>query len=371
MSSGASGKESAAHADIDPQGLRRVEQVFHEQLDNGLHAGAQLVVMRGERIVLDLAGGSMRPNDRLPVTGDSLFLIFSATKPWTALSIHLLAERGRLDLFEPVAKYWPTFGKEGREKVTIAHVLSHRGGFPVGPGWLTWDKWGEWANVVRAMEQVRLRWPPGNTVAYHPLNFGWVLGEVVRRVDGRSVGQFFHDEFCRPLNLRHTFLGLPPALAGTVACLSDHSGESPFVADFNRPEVQQAQIPAGGGITTARDLARFYAMLIAGGTFNGTRILAQETIRRATTPSSEGSIDATLQIPMRWAFGFHLGGRHSPFGSTSSPTAFGHAGHGSTLGWADPARGLAFAMLTNGVQSRTVNFQRFVTISDAVLDACR
>jgi CubicO group peptidase (beta-lactamase class C family) len=353
---------------VNPEGLRAIERVFHEQLAAGLHAAAQLVVMHRGEIVVDLAGGWTRPG--VPATSDSLFLIFSATKPWTAMAVHLLAERGRLQLADAVARYWPGFAQSGKERVTIAHVLSHRGGFPLGPGWLTWEKWGDWPEVVRAMETVRLRWPPGTTVAYHPLNFGWVLGELVRRVDGRRLGQFLHDEFWGPLRLQHTFLGLPETLAGQVAHITDHTGKSPFVADFNRAEVQRAEVPAGGGITTARELARFYALLAGGDTLDGTRVFAPDTICAATRPSSEGEIDVTLQLPMRWAFGFHLGGGGSTFGTASSPAAFGHAGHGSTLAWADPGHNLAFAMLTNGVQERAANYRRFVTVSDAVLAAC-
>ena len=355
---------------MDGGGFSGVQRLFGEQIAAGLHDGAQLVVMQHGRVVLDLAGGVAHREPRTRVTPETLFLIFSATKPWTAMSIHLLAERDRLSLDDPVSKYWPGFAGDGKERVTIAHVLSHRGGFPIGPSWLTWDKWGDWPKVVRAMEEVRMRWQPGEAVGYHPLNFGWVLGEVVRRVDGRTIGRFIREEIAEPLALQHTYLGLPPALHGQVASITDHSGESAFVADFNRPEVRGVEIPAGGGVTTARDLARFYAMLAAGGTLEGTRVFAAETVRRATQPSSEGETDRTLQLPMRWAYGFHLGGRRSAFGATSSDTAFGHAGHGSTLGWADPTRQLAFAMLTNGVQGRVTNFQRFTTISDAVLAAC-
>ena len=135
-------RAAAREARVEPDAFERVGEVFAKQLESGLHPGAQLTVRRNVLVLLEAAGGTMRPGEPgPPVTADSLFLIFSATKPLTAMAIHLLAERGRLDLEAPVARYWPEFGCLGKESVSILHVLSHQGGFPLGPKWLTWDKW--------------------------------------------------------------------------------------------------------------------------------------------------------------------------------------------------------------------------------------
>lgn len=364
--------DAAARAtDTDPAALDKVVEVFSAQLESGLHPGAQLTVRRHGEILLEASGGTTRPGEPGPaVTAETLFLIFSATKPLTAMAVHLLAERGRIDLEAPVARYWPEFGTRGKERATVLQVLSHQGGFPIGPKWLTWDRWHDRASVARAMEERQAKWEPGADVGYHPLNFGWTLGELVRRVDGRSLGRFLAEEILAPAGLRETFLGLPPELDERVAHHVDLSGEFEFVADFNRPEVHAAEAGAATGITTTRDLSRFYTLLLRGGEIDGVRLFRPETVARATQVVVDGQRDRTLEVPVRWALGFHLGGSLSAFGRRSSPLTFGHSGHGSTTAWADPELGVACAYFTNGVRSSVENYLRMTRLCDAVLAAC-
>jgi CubicO group peptidase (beta-lactamase class C family) len=355
----------------DPAALEGVLRIFDGMHAEGTHPGAQLTVRRRGRILIQAAGGTMRPGEPGPaVTQRTLFLLFSATKPLTALAVHMLAERGALDLDAPVARYWPRFGRHGKERATVAHVLSHQGGLPLGPKWLTWDRWCDLDTVARAMEERPARWVPGEDVGYHPLNYGWVLGELVRRVDGRTLGRFVADEITGPLGLRDTYLGLPPAREAEVAHHADLSGESEFVTDFNRPEVHGVECGAATGISTTDDLTRFYTLWLQGGELDGVRLLRPETVARATTVVVDMRRDRTLQVPVRWALGFHLGGPTSAFGRRSSPHTFGHSGHGSTIAWADPELGVALAFFTNGVQASLVNYMRMTRLSDAVLAAC-
>jgi CubicO group peptidase (beta-lactamase class C family) len=364
-------RDTARDAGLDPAALERVGEVFASQLEAGLHPGAQLTVRRRGAIVLEASGGTSRPGEAgPPVTADTLFLIFSATKPLTAMAVHLLAERGALELEAPVARYWPEFGCLGKESATLLHVLSHQGGFPLGPKWLTWDRWRDPADIARAMAERPARWEPGSDVGYHPLNFGWVLGEVVRRVDGRSLGRFLADEITGPIGMRETWLGLPAELHERVAHHVDFSGEFEFVADFNRPEVHAAEAGAATGITTTRDLTRFYTCLLRGGEIDGVRVLRPETVARATGVVVDGARDRTLGVPVRWALGFHLGGPVSAFGRRSSPLTYGHSGHGSTTAWADPELDLAVAFFTNGVRGSVENFLRMTRLNDAILGAC-
>lgn len=364
-------RDAARALGVDADALARVGEVFASQLEAGLHPGAQLTVRRRGEILLEAAGGRMALAEDAPaVDGDTLFLVFSATKPLTACAVHMLAERGKLDLDAPVARWWPEFGVRGKEGATIVHLLSHQGGFPIGPAWLTWDRWSDRAEVARAMEERWAKWEPGTDVGYHPLNYGWALGELVRRIDGRSLGRFLAEEVFGPLGMRDTWLGLPPELDGRVAHHADLSGEFDFVADFNRPEVHATEAGAATGITTTRDMTRFYTMLLRGGELDGVRLLRPETVARAVHPVVDGARDRTLEVPVRWALGFHLGGPLSAFGRHSSPRTFGHSGHGSTTAWADPVRDLAVAFFTNGVRASVDNYLRMTRICDAILATC-
>ena len=354
----------------DRAGLERVATLFQEQLDEELHPGAALTVRRRGQVVLEAYGGTARPGERgAPVTPETLFLVFSATKPLTAVAVLLLAERGQLSLDSPVAEYWPGFAQKGKGAVTVRHVLTHQGGFPTGPSWLTWDRWQCRDDIVRAMEERTPRWEPGSAAGYHALNYGWVLGELVHRVAGRSLGRFLRDEVLDPLGLQQTWLGLPASLHARVARLLDVTGSYDYVADFNRPEVHAAECGAATGIMTTRDLSRFYSMLVAGGALDGVRILSEKTVARATSPAIETEKDRTLQVPMRWGLGFHLGRSPSPFGTRPCPRTFGHTGQGCTLAWGDPSRDLAVAYFTNGVQESVANFLRSSRLSDSILRA--
>ena len=342
-----------------------------------LFRGAQLALYRRGRRVLDAGAGLARERTGVEVAPDTLFVMFSATKGLTALALLRLHERGALHWDEPVVKYWPEFARSVPQKtsVTIRHVLSHRGGFPIGPGWLTTRHFASRDALRRAMEEVPLRFGPGERAAYHPMNFGHVLGEVVERADGRDCGRLLRDEVFAPLGLRDLHLGLPaePALEARMAwCYNDlgalptgadppadagdpvaraarleaRFGDTPELAHgFNRPQTWRAVLPAAGAIGCARDLARVYAVLAQGGAEGGVELCTREGLEAATTPVSRpGEVDATLGLVMRWGTGFHMG----MYGRGSTLRTFGHAGMGGQVAFADPARELAFAFLTNG-----------------------
>lgn len=364
-------REAALETGIDPARLDRVADLFRGQLlEERLHPGASLTIRKHGRIILEAWGGSMRPGaDEPVVTPETLFLIFSATKPLTATAIHMLVERGQLDIEAPVADYWPGFAKNGKDAVTVRHVLTHQGGFPTGPGWLTWEHWRTREKIVRAMEERPLRWEPGAQTGYHALNFGWVLGELVHRIDGRSLGTFLTEEVFRPLDLRDSWLGLPRDEHPRVARLIDLSKNHQYIPDFNRPEVHAAECGAATGITTTRDLSRFYSMLVAGGEIDGVNLLKHETVTGATAVAVSTERDSTLGVPMNWGLGFLVARDPSPYGAKANARTFGHTGQGCTVGWGDPTRGLAVAYFTNGVQESVANFLRNSRMSDAILEA--
>jgi CubicO group peptidase (beta-lactamase class C family) len=380
---------------------------FREAVEAGeLFHGAQMAVYRDGRRVLDVGGGLARVRTAMPVDPDTLFVTFSATKGVAALVMLMLYERRKLHFDEPVAKYWPEFAKQVPEKasVTIRHVMSHRGGFPVEPAWLTARYWNDRAAIRRAMEQVPLAWIPGERNGYHAMNFGHMVNELVERIDGRDCGRFAREEIFQPLGIRDFHLGLPddadeervawcynrldagPAGQRTgvaveaVVAAEVQGAEEIYEPDperpdalpeerhpFNRPATWRAVLPAAGGIASARALARFYAPLALGGELAGVRLVRQESLDHATTPTNRREdTDRIIGFKLRWGTGWHMG----MHGQGSSLRTFGHGGAGGQIGFADPERGLAFAFVCNGQRKPDFLPWRY-QLQGQALQACR
>ena len=369
--------------DMDPQALQEVERLFHEQLSQRLHPGAALAVYRHGRLVLDLYGGLADRESGKPVERGTMFVLYSSTKPLAAVCLHILWQRGRLRWDDPVAAHWPEFAKNGKEGVTVRHVLTHQAGFPETPWSLTWNKWRDWDFVVQTMENIVPEYAPGEVMAYHPRNFGWVIGELVRRIDGRPFNRFLQEEVTAPLGMNDAYVGLPPELEPRVSRVHamEDCDRPVSIPAYNEPEVHQAVHPAGGGITTARDLARFYAMLEGGGALEGARILTMETVAEVTALQVEG-MDLSLGQHKSRSLGLVINDARmglpvpddNPDGASSGPSdcpSFGHGGQATSVGWADPCLGLAVAYITNGARSEDTNVPRLAEISKAVREACR
>jgi CubicO group peptidase (beta-lactamase class C family) len=330
---------------------------------------AQLCVIRYGQVVLDRYFGC-GPR--------SLFWIFSASKPYVAVLIHLLADRRLLSLDDPVSAHWPEFAAKGKGGITIRHVLQHRSGL-AAIGTTIGDvlTLADWSRFIRRIENAEPRRPAGEAPAYQPLVYGFILGELVQRVTGKPVAEVLATELLRPLEAHDTYLGLPnaewdrhvpivaPGLRGLAA-----------QAIINRKSTRRAIIPAAGISTTARDLARFYFMLLRSGSFGGVRILSVKAIENARVPSNDGEIDRTANLHIRWSNGFQLGGPRpdpesfSPLGQRSSPRAFGHNGSNCCIGWADPDRHLVFTYLTNRLNNRRDGASHLAAVADAVISAC-
>ncbi|SEF23235.1 CubicO group peptidase, beta-lactamase class C family [Amycolatopsis pretoriensis] len=315
-------------------------------------ARASLCVLRDGRVLLDIG------------PPDALYWIFSASKPFVALLVHELAARSDLDLDDPVARYWPEFAGGGKGAVTIRQVLRHRSGFATARGFardaLTMT---DWPRAVRAIERAPLRWEPGAVPAYQPIVFGHILGELVRRVTGTSVGSLLTTEFLGPLGLADTFLGLPSSLWSRHVPVRGHGLGGPLVARVvNRRAVRGAVIPAAGISTTARDLARFYQALLDG--------FAGPAVAEARRPSGEAVVDRTIGTRIRWAQGFQLGGVGRPMGTLSARETFGHNGSNCCIAWADPGRRLVFAYLTDRLVSGHSAAAHLGEVADAVLKSC-
>jgi CubicO group peptidase (beta-lactamase class C family) len=325
---------------------------------DGAQLGLQVAAyLHGELVVDAWAGVADRATGR-PVDGDTLFTIWSAGKGLVATCVHLLAERGRLDYDAPVAAYWPAFGARGKDRVTVRDALTHRAGVPQLPPGTTAAALADWDGMCAAIAAQAPLWAPGTQTGYHAYTFGWILGEVVRRIDGRPLGAFVREEVGAPLGAPDLHFGLPDAVAPRAAVMElsqeqrealraapDSLLERAFPYDlrdqFNRPDLQRAAIPGAGGIATARAVARHYAALIGEGV-DGVRLLPPERVRVATALQTDAR-DVVLDSTPRKALGYWLGGvDDSVLGTRLS--GFGHPGYSGAQGFADPEVGFALGL---------------------------
>lgn len=362
--------------DASREAFEPVERLFRDQMAvQRLHPGASLAVWRRGRLILDLHAGLADTQQGTPVSPDTLFVLFSSTKPLASVAVLQLVERGLLDLDEPVAKCWPGFARNGKHTVTVRHVLTHRGGFPETPP-LAASKWTDWPAVIAAMEDITPRFRPGTVSAYHAINHGWVCAELVHRVDGRPFPRYLREEITGPLGMHDTYAGLPDAaLVGRIARVHATEDTDDFWLGrtFNRADVLQSTTPAANGVSTARDMARFYGALLGGGSLDGATILRPETIARATAVEIDAELDHSLGLEMRRGLGFNLGGMAGSnlrFGSQTTERTFGHGGAGTSICWADKDLDAAMVFIPNGFRSEATNVPRSRALSDAVRKAC-
>ena len=355
--------EASAHdVGMDPAGLERAVALISART-----ASAQLCVLRDGQVVLDRVFGCET---------SALFWTFSVSKPFVALAVHLLVERRLLTLDDPIAQHWPEFARNGKERITVRHVLTHRAGIPFASGGLLGDvaAMADWDRSIALVENATPWWPAGRVVGYHILSYGFVLGELVQRVTGMPIRDFVHANLFAPLGLGDIELGLAYAdwprhvpLRGQV--MTDQVRR----VVFNRRNVRQAVIPAASISATARAIATFYRMLLAGGELDGVRVLEPGTIDEARQISSDGEVDQLMHHPVRWAQGFQLGGPvgpRRPTGTHADLRTFGHNGSSICNTWADPGRGLVFVYLTNLGAPRRAALRHNADLSDVLLEAC-
>jgi len=380
-------------------GFERVREAFGRNFEQGGDVGAALCVYRHGRKVADLWGGVAGSGTGREWARDTLQLVYSATKAATATCAHLLAQRGELDLDRPVASYWPEFAAAGKADIPVRWLLSHRAGLPVIDHPIPLADLLAWDPMATALAAQRPVWEPGTAHGYHGRTYGWLVGEVIRRVSGRSVGRFFAEEIAGPAGLDF-FIGLPGDERGRVShmVIDDPPGSEtvasipieqvpeqfrPLLAaftdpgslmnrafalcvpdiDFNDPAAQAAEIPSSNGICTADGLARLYAGLI--GEVDGVRILDAATTAAATAEQAAGT-DQVLLVPSRFASGFMLPTNESPLGG---PTSFGHPGRGGSLGFADPDSGIAFGYVVSHIR-QDMNDTRAAYLVSAVRACC-
>lgn len=381
----------------DPAFLKVRDEFTRNFAERG-EVGASVCVRIDGRTVVDLWGGLTDRAEKTPWARDTLCLIWSCTKGAVALCAHLLADRGQLDLDAPVVRYWPEFGQSGKEAIPVRWLLDHQAGLPAIRSPLRPGEIYDWQSITDRLAAEEPFWKPGTRQGYHATTFGHLVGEVIRRVSGRHVGRFFRDEVAGPLALDF-HIGLPVGeeqrVAPTIKADPLPPGEPPwqFYAEANRDpnslqslsmkntgrrsprdyesiEAYQAVLPSQGGITNARGLAGLYAALAT-----GNRLVSRETIRKMQNVSSATAIDAVLLTGLRFSLGFMKSSdnRWREPGARDSlilpESAFGHAGMGGSLGFADPEAQLSFGYVMNKQGRGVLLNERGQRLVDAVYDA--
>jgi len=359
----------------------KVRNVLESLVQDGGEIGVQVAAFLDGKLVINAWAGFADEVSKSPVDSGTLFTAFSLSKGITATCIHILADRGFVDYDAPIANYWPEFATRGKSRATIRHALTHRAGIPQDPPGFDIEMMCDWDTVCRAVAGLEPLWEPGTRIRYHALTYGWILGEVVRRTDGRSIQQFLHEEICRPLGITDLYFGAPPEAEHRIATLKNVPGLAESLsrmgiplnhplrdpaATFNRPEVRRATIPGAGVIVNACSLARHYAMLAGGGALDGVRLLSQERIAIAGAPQPE----EPDTIDFRWwtghGLGYTLGGGPGP--RKGLPHALGYEGVG-TVGFADPSCGFAFAFLKNLLDMSSNEMDSATRVTEVTMEA--
>jgi CubicO group peptidase (beta-lactamase class C family) len=373
----------------DPK-FNRVKDVFAENFEKRNEVGAAAAVMLDGKNVVDIWAGHANREKTRPWTRDTLVNVYSTTKGVTAICAHRLADKGLLDIDAPVAKYWPEFAQAGKDKLPVRYLLSHQAGLAAVRKPLDDDALFNWNKMTTALAEQEPWWEPGTKHGYHALTFGYLVGEVIRRITGKTPGKYLREEIAGPLGLdlhigldakddarTGDMIAMPPPGPGEPNLFAEvmKNPESvAFKAFMNPPngmrpgmvntrEWRAAEIPAANGHTTARSLAKLYGVLARGGELDGVRVMSKEQVAQCSIEQSAGP-DALLVINTRFSLGFMM----SQPGASLGPNAksFGHPGAGGSLGYADPEAKIGFGYTMNKMHASLLIDPRATALIEAV-----
>jgi CubicO group peptidase (beta-lactamase class C family) len=395
--------------------LQRLKPLFRQNFERFGELGAAVSVWQNGKPIVDLYGGFCDARHEKPWEADTLVLIWSATKGLgSACVLHVLQEN-RISINRRVAEFWPEFAQAGKEKISFAQLLSHQAGLCALDARVDILDYGA---VIRALEVQKPLWPPGAAHGYHARTFGFLLDELVRRIAGKTLSQYWRKAFAQPLSL-DLWIGLPeeenPRVATVYAAKSGRPPEpkqfyldlvtpgtlarktfsSPYglksVSGMNAPAVRAQQIVSFGGIGSALALAKFYSMLANGGKLDGHTFFSEETIAWMTTTLADG-MDRVFQVPTAFSAGFMKDPakaqgtavssppnlREGPSGNRpslvsrrlfgTSPNAFGHPGAGGSHAFGDPENRISFAYVMNQMEQSLLPNEKSLRLVDAIYD---
>jgi CubicO group peptidase (beta-lactamase class C family) len=364
---------------------KQVQKAIDELVESGTERGVQVAAYQRGKLVVDAIAGIADAATGRPVTSDTPFYNFSVLKGAASTVAHVLAEHGLFGYDTPVVDLWPEFGAHGKQKVTVRHVLSHTAGIPGIPLDTSPEDLCNWDKMCAAIAASELWWEPGTKIGYHAYTFGYIVGEIVRRVTGKPISQVLLEEVSGPLGVsKEMYFGMPRSEHHRLAVLEDAPMDPQAMAAMasmppdlpmfkaapmslfpnasfgNREDILAADIPAGGK-TSARAMARMYAALL--GEVGGVRLISSARLREVTSVAASG-VDEVFGMPTKWALGYSVG---RP-GAMESSSVFGVGGVGGGFACFDTATGIAFALTKNRL---TQDFNASAQISQLVTDALK
>lgn len=359
-------------------GWEGVRDAFQANFDNGSEVGAAFSCYHRGQKVVDLWGGVADQDTGSPWIEDTIIPVFSTTKGMTAIIANQLAQEGRLDVEAPVAEYWPEFAANGKQDIPVAYLLSHQSGLAWIDGTMTAEEALSWDPVVDRLAAEAPKWEPGTKHGYHATTYGWLVGEVIRRITGSSVGANLAERASQPLGL-DCWIGLPESEEYRVAMLISMipkpdpnlaPGEPDPIAEmmaafmgpdtplgqalfapggaltdqdiWNSRAMHAAEVPAANGICDARSLARLYGATV--GEVDGIRLLTPDQVKAAVAPRTSGPNFVLMDMEVQFGLGFML---NQGIIALGGPSSFGHFGAGGSVGWADPDAELGFGYIMN------------------------
>ncbi|HUW00713.1 MAG TPA: serine hydrolase domain-containing protein [Acidimicrobiales bacterium] len=331
-----------------------LEEMFRANQDDEIDAGASLAVTLDGEFVVDLWAGTTDYELKEPWVEDTLVYVFSTSKVMVNIAVLMTYDRGLLDLDAPIVEYWPEFGQNGKDRITTRQILVHKSGLPGFGRPIGWDEIHDWDHMIGVLEAAELWYEPGTVAHYHPLTYGFLLGELVHRTAGVAFADFFAREVAAPMGADFHFGLTAPEDQARVAELwpadpetTNEAVDDPVMAELEEglwvvPERMAAVMPSTNGIGNARSIARICSMMATGGELEGRRYLSKATIDEAGTEQSFE--DDRMLGPCRYGLGFGLDSEYFP---GPSPTAMHWGGYGGSLATMDPATGISAGFAPN------------------------
>jgi CubicO group peptidase (beta-lactamase class C family) len=362
-------------SDLEKHGIdaERIDRLFtrvQADITRRLYPGAAVAIARGGTVVASGIFGVARTatpkSNPQAATPQTLWLLYSQSKPLVSCAIWMLVERGLLSFHEPIAAYLPKFVRHGKEKVTLYQLLTHQAGFPTA-NVSSSDAWVDHLLMREAVCDFKTEWEAGSKVIYHSQSAHWVQAALIEAVTGLDYRRFIQDKLLQPLGLNDTYIGVPDVMHERLAGSYERTtaGDHLLLPELNNTNFYRAGLPGTGAYATATDIALFYQMLLGLCSLQGERVLAPRTVQYATRNHTGSTVDEYFGIPMHRGLGVHLRGDTPSMyglGSTAGATTFGHGGMGTSYSWADPETGVSFTYLTNSRLSGNVHTRRLEEI---------